>query len=306
MTVEWSGEGLPPAAQQRTLQARRTGTWTSALSTGEFAAIRSVGFEPVGQAMGSAVYHLGYSDRRMGYHDCMFAKAGTRSRDRAPIALSGAGAPSSALVRVLDSARHAALDRLTAECTALGGDGVVSAKLTVHRFPWQPDCLEFEVIGTAVRARGEVRPPRPFTCHLGGQGFAKLVAAGWVPVGLLVAMSVGVRHDDYLERLQSGSVYNQEVAGWTQLVHDVRADARRQLVRQAQVRGGDGVVLGADDLRIREESCTRATRRDSKQFDHVAEETLLGTVVAEFGAEPQRQDTLTVLRLGQRWDWDRL
>ncbi len=34
------------------------GTWDSALSVDGFAAIRSVGFEPVGQVFGAAVYYL--------------------------------------------------------------------------------------------------------------------------------------------------------------------------------------------------------------------------------------------------------
>src|SRR5581483_10980375 len=139
---------------------------------------------------------VGRSGRYWGYHDCLYAGAGYGfAFAPAQVALSGRGAPSAALVQVLDEARHAALGRMRAECAALGGDGVVSAQLTVAPFPAQPNCLEFKVIGTAVRARGEVRPPHPFTSHLDGRGFAKLVAAGWVPVELLVGMSVGVRHD---------------------------------------------------------------------------------------------------------------
>ena len=39
--------------------------------------------------------------------------------------------------------------------------------------------------------------------YLDGQGFAKLVTAGWVPVELLYGMSIGVRHDDYRPRAQT-------------------------------------------------------------------------------------------------------
>jgi hypothetical protein len=35
------------------------GAWDSALPVADFAAIRSVGFEPVGQVFGAAVYYLG-------------------------------------------------------------------------------------------------------------------------------------------------------------------------------------------------------------------------------------------------------
>ena len=40
-------------------EIRASGTWGSALSADEFAAIRSVGFEPVGQVFGAAVYSTG-------------------------------------------------------------------------------------------------------------------------------------------------------------------------------------------------------------------------------------------------------
>src|SRR5690242_1507051 len=124
MSGDWTGSGLPPVAAARTAEARRSGTWSSALSTGEFAALRAVGFAPVGQVMGSAVYHLGRKGRYWGYHDCLFTSSWLSSGRRPSVALSGRGAPSAGLVKVLDQARRSALDRMAAECSALGGDGV--------------------------------------------------------------------------------------------------------------------------------------------------------------------------------------
>ncbi|AKJ09528.1 hypothetical protein ABB07_05680 [Streptomyces incarnatus] len=296
MGGDWTGAGLPPVAAARIAEVRGSGTWSSALSTGEFAALRAVGFEPVGQVMGSAVYHVARSGRYWGYHDCLYG--GVRfafSGAPAPIALSGRGAPSAGLVEVLDRARRSALDRMTAECSALGGDGVVAAQLTVAPFVAQPHCLEFKVIGTAVRAAGTVRAPQPFTCHLDGQGFAKLVTAGWVPVELLYGMSVGVRHDDYGTRAQTRSWRNTEVGGWTELVQAVRSDARAHLSAQTGRRGGDGVILSGGRLRVWGESCMRRSNDD--QTDHVAEATLLGTTVARFAARKAPPRTLTVMPL---------
>ncbi|MFF3514509.1 heavy metal-binding domain-containing protein [Streptomyces sp. NPDC002573] len=296
MSGEWAGDGLPPAAAARIAEVRGSGTWSSALSTGEFAALRAVGFEPVGQVMGSAVYHVGRSGRYWGYHDCLYGGMQYAfSSEPAPIALSGRGAPSAGLVEVLDRARRSALDRMTAECSAFGGDGVVAAQLTVAPFVAQPNCLEFKVIGTAVRAAGTVRAPEPFTCHLDGQGFAKLVTAGWVPVELLYGMSVGVRHDDFRTRAQMRSWSNTEVSGWSELVQAVRSDARAHLWAQTGRRGGDGVILSAGGLRIWGESCMRRSSDDQK--DHVAEATLLGTTVARFTAREEPPRTLTVMPL---------
>ncbi|MCX4751369.1 heavy metal-binding domain-containing protein [Kitasatospora sp. NBC_01287] len=296
MTESWSGAGLPPAAAARIAEGRSSGTWSSALSTGEFAAIRSVGFEPVGQVMGSAVYHVGRSGRYWGYHSCTYGavrRAGGRYYSSG-IALSGEGAPSAGLVQVMDTARRTALDRMAAECTALGGDGVVAAQLTMAPFLGAPNCLEFQVIGTAVRAAGPVRPRRPFTSHLDGQGFAKLITAGWVPVELLVGMSVGVRHNDYRTLMQNSMWSNQEVDGWSALVHSVRSDARAQLRRQGLGYGGDGVILADSDLRIWEEPCMNSS---NDQSDHLAESTLIGTAIARFTSAPARPRTLTVMPL---------
>ncbi len=300
----WTGAGLPPVAAARTAEARSSGTWSSALSTGEFAAIRSVGFEPVGQVMGSAVYRVARTATYWGYYDCGYPRGVFRSTGPARVAVSGQGAASAELVRVLMDARHRALGRMAAECTALGGDGVVAADLTMAAFPAAPHCLEFKVIGTAVRARGTVRPARPFTTHLDGQGFAKLLTAGWVPVELLVGTSIGVRHDDWTTRRQNWfAAGNQEVTGWTDLVATTRHDARMALSDQAWRSGADGVVLGRSSLRVWEETCVRNrnTNNDSDKRDHVAEATMIGSSVAAFATRAApRAATLTVLPLDNR------
>ncbi|MGA9834093.1 MAG: hypothetical protein WBQ71_23505, partial [Trebonia sp.] len=52
-------EELPAVAGARIAGIRSSGTWGSALTCGEFAAVRSAGFEPVGQVFGAAVYAAG-------------------------------------------------------------------------------------------------------------------------------------------------------------------------------------------------------------------------------------------------------
>jgi uncharacterized protein YbjQ (UPF0145 family) len=257
--------------------------------------------------MGSAVFHIGRSGRYWGYHDCQYNGAGFGysygNVGNAPVALSGRGAPSAALVGVFDTARRTALGRMTAECQALGGDGVVAAALTMAPFIGQPNCLEFKVIGTAVRARGDYRPRHPFTSHLDGQGFAKLLGSGWVPVELLVGMSIGVRHDDYRTQSQAYSWRNVEMSGWSELVHEIRSDARRQLQIQGAKQGGDGVVMADSSLRVWRESCMRArSRNNSEQEDHVAESTMVGTTIARFTVRKQQPRTLSVMPLGDRGD----
>ena len=122
--------------------------------------------------------------------------------------------------------------------------------------------LEFTALGTAVRARGRVRPRQPFTSHVTGQEFAKLIHAGYVPTGLAMGISIASRHDDYRTRAAlSRWAGNQEVPGYTQLINNARHDARNQLLKDARQHGGDGVVVDEVDLRIGEQfSLTPKTR----------------------------------------------
>ena len=145
-------------------------------------------------------------------------------------------------------ARHKAISRMEAECAALGGHGVVSARIEVGGFP--AGGLEFKVIGTAVRADGAGQPPqlrKPFTSHLTGQDFAKLIMAGWVPVGFALGISVAARHDDWMTLNQTRwGAGNAEVAGHTDLVNQARHDGRVQLERDVARQGAEGVVVSCD------------------------------------------------------------
>jgi uncharacterized protein YbjQ (UPF0145 family) len=292
-----SQEQLPPAAQERMAEIRASGTWGSALTSDEFAAIRSVGFQPVGQVLGAAVYNIGY----VGYA-CPGAWAGfggfaTPYRSVTAVSGSGDRGAFGPLVRAMYEARHKAIGRMEAECAALGGHGVVSARIEVGGFP--AGGLEFKVIGTAVRADGAGRPPqlrKPFTSHLTGQDFAKLIMAGWVPVGFALGISVAARHDDWMTLNQTRwGAGNSEVAGHTDLVNQARHDGRVQLERDVARQGAEGVVISAMDLRIRDRECPMQEGRK----DHIAEVTTTGTAIAHFGTRrhPPRPGSLAIMSL---------
>jgi uncharacterized protein YbjQ (UPF0145 family) len=269
----------PPAVTgERMAQIRSAGTWDSALTSDEFAAIRSVGFEPVGQVFGAAVYSAGSASgsRCPGTG----GSSGDATQTRSAVYVSGPGAPGSfaPLVQAMNQARHTAIDRMTAECAVLGGHGVVGVRISRGSFVLAG--LEFTAIGTAVRAPGATHgPPAPFTCDLSGQDFAKLIMTGWVPAGLVLGISIGLRHDDRTTvrqtRWTSG---NAEVAGWTELVGQSRRDARGQLETDVRRLGAEGVVIATMQLRVRERDCpVQVGRRD-----HIAEATLVGTAIARF------------------------
>ncbi|HKB30630.1 MAG TPA: heavy metal-binding domain-containing protein [Streptosporangiaceae bacterium] len=282
MTGYQPGQGLPPAARARLAEIRGSGTWGSALSTAEFAAIRSAGFEPVGQVLGAAVYNIGYSG---GYY-CPGSWGGsywgaTVSPYQATTQVSGGGGLASfgPLVRTMYEARRKAIGRMSAECAALGGHGVVGVSLDIGPFP-AGNGLEFKAIGTAVRAPGAVYPKAPFTSHLSGQDFAKLIITGLVPVALVLGISIGARHDDWRTVGQTRwGAGNTEVHGYTDLVNSARHDARVQLEKDARAHGADAVVTSRMELQMRERECPAQEGRR----DHIAEATFVGTAIASFG-----------------------
>jgi uncharacterized protein YbjQ (UPF0145 family) len=292
-------EELPAVARARMEEIRRSGTWGSALTSDEFAAIRSVGFEPAGQVLGAAVYNVGYT----GGYNCPGAWGFgqfTPARTQTQVSSRGGYGSFAPLVQTMYEARHKAIDRMATECAELGGHGVVGVRLTIGAFP--AGGLEFKAIGTAVRAPGV--PPvsqwgggaggsarsggrggqggrQPFTSDLSGQDFAKLIMKGWVPSGLALGISIGSRHDDWLTvgqtRWGSG---NAEVTGYTELVNDARHDSRQQLEKDVRRLGGEGVVIAAMDMQVRERECPAMEGRR----DHIVEATCVGTAIARFSS----------------------
>jgi uncharacterized protein YbjQ (UPF0145 family) len=275
---------LPAVAEARLAEIRSSGTWGSSLTSGEFAAIRSAGFEPVGQVLGAAVYAAGAASGS--YCPAAGGSSGGGPPGRSPARVPGQSSPGpfGPVVEAMYQARHTAIDRMITECARLGGHGVVGVRLSRGSFPLGG--LEFTAIGTAVRApdaaygRGQ-----PFTSDLSGQDFAKLIMTGWVPVGLALGISIGSRHDDRTTvrqaRWASG---NAEVAGWTELVNESRRDARRQLESEVKRLGAEGVVIAAMRLQVSQRACPVTVGRR----DHVVETTLIGTAIASFSlAEPR-------------------
>jgi uncharacterized protein YbjQ (UPF0145 family) len=260
-------------------------SFTSNLTVAEHHAIRSVGFTPVGQVLGSCVYAIGYT----GTWNCGYGWSG-----------GFGGAPSrtveaTGLRDSLYTARTTAMQRMQAEAAALGGDGIVAVRLTVG--PFEGAGQEFRAIGTAVRADGEVRPRRPFTSDLSGQEFAQLIAAGWVPAALVLGLTVLVRHDDWQTRYQNSRWTNQEVDGYTELAGRARAGARARLGHDcARFGAGTTAVIRDLTLDIGERACN-ATNQDGR--DHLAEAMVVGTAIVPFRHAGGNAPTppLPVLRL---------
>jgi uncharacterized protein YbjQ (UPF0145 family) len=269
--AELSAGRLPLEAQRRLSQQRAGGAFTSTLTVAELHSIRSVGFTPVGQVLGSCVYHIGYTGMwNCGYSRGLFGSTGWGGgRGSGVVAAPG-------LAQSLYEARTRAMGRMLQECAMLGADGVVATRLTVGPFP--AGGLEFQAIGTAVRADGPVRPPRPFGSELSGQEFALLLGAGWVPCGLVLGIAAMVRHDDWMTYRQTSSWSNQEVAGYTELLWAARGGAREALRQDCARHGGTTVVVRGISTRVNEHEC----RNVDNGRDHVVEAMVVGTAIVPF------------------------
>jgi uncharacterized protein YbjQ (UPF0145 family) len=321
--AELAAGRLPLQAQRRLATIRADGAFTSTLTVDEHHAIRSVGFTPVGQVMGSCVYQIGWTGSwNCGYGGWGggFGSSGWRGSPGwgGPPGTVGGGIAGGGIAgggiaggggigggwtgaQVVDAAglrqslldaRHRAMERMRQECAGLGGDGVVAVRLVVEPFP--AGGLEFQAIGTAVRADGDVRPPRPFLSDLSGQEFALLIRSGWVPCALVLGIAVGVRHDDW-RTMQQGSRWagNQEIAGITELVHTVRAGAREVLREDCARYGGTAAVVREMTLQLRAHECGYS----DNARDHVAEAMIVGTAIVHFGQNTAGPPTLPVMRL---------
>lgn len=275
---------LPLRAQQRLATMRDDAAFTSALSVDEHHAIRSVGFSPVGQVMGTCVVHPGaYALSSCGYYGY-----GMRySWGAAPVAVAQQSEAA------LQNARHAAVNRMVQECEGLSGDGIVGVRLTMQ--PFIGGGIEVQAIGTAVRADGDVRPPFAFSSDLTGQDFAKLLLGGWLPAGLVMGTAVLIRHDDYTTAWQSGSWNNTEVTGITHLVGAARDRARETLRADAARFGAQHVVLRDLGLWVVHQQC----RSGNEGHDHVAESLAIGTALVPLrhGHATDVPRPLAILRL---------
>jgi uncharacterized protein YbjQ (UPF0145 family) len=289
MTTEWNGQGLPPAAEARMERGRGGGPYASLFGVSGQAALEACGFSVVGEVMGCIVQHIGFQ----GWGGCGYYQAGgLRSPYGSPVSgRYGGGRPAvrtssqggyAAFGPYVDALYHGydtAVLRMLLECRDLRGDGVIG--VTIQQRHLGEGNREFLAYGTAVRANTKVRPANLFSTPLPAHDVAKMLHGGWVPAAITVGISLAIRHDDWTTvqqaRTWSG---NTEVSGYTELVHQVRQDARQQFARRTKAFGADGAIMSDMTLDIWEMEC------GENLHDHAALCYVLGTSIARFHKGP--------------------
>ena len=249
---------LPPHVRERLANQWRRGTWTSNLSVPEFAAIRSVGFTPAGQVMGSAVYRVSWQ----GQYACQ-RWSGFRSVELTPY--------STALKHV----RGLALHRMAQEADALEAHGVVGVRVEFRRLAEVGGALEFTAMGTAIRRTGAARLGQPFVSGVDGQDFAKLLRAGLVPCGL--AMGVCTVHVHLGVSMRGLQWQTAEVPYLPDATAHVRTRACAEVVEQVGQMRADGAVGSTTWLQVWRTPCLT-----SEESDYILQFTVEGTAVARF------------------------
>ncbi len=227
--------GLPLNAIDRLRdQAARQGTskhiFTSDLSVNELLLARTAGCEPLGQVMGSSVFHIGYQ-----WQNAYF---------------SGQGQEMDVLTRAHYSVRHLALSRMQQEAALLGASGVVGVRLEQRSYEWGGSLLEFAAIGTAIR---EVNSPPskkvPFLSDLSGQEFMALRQAGYEPAGFCLGNCTYFQIGSWSTQSATGNngfwgtgFVNQELTDFTQALYFSRELAMTRMEHEARQASAGGIV----------------------------------------------------------------
>ncbi|GGR28227.1 heavy metal-binding domain-containing protein [Deinococcus ruber] len=205
------------------LDENKQNLFSSDLSVSEFLLLEELGYEPIGLAMGTSVYHLGFQAARW----------------RESLELT-------VLTQAMYNARHLAMNRMIEEARYLGADGIVGMRLDIggQHLGLESSLSEFIAVGTAVRTpKAERRAGgQPFTSDLSGQDLYKLHRAGYRPVSLVMGTCVyHVAHQGLLQSLRT-LAQNTEMVNYTQGLYQARELAMGRMQEEALRAGATGIV----------------------------------------------------------------
>jgi uncharacterized protein YbjQ (UPF0145 family) len=236
--------GITVAAERRLSELREHGgLFTSDLSVNGWALCHQLGLRPLAQVMGSSIYQMGYQ--------ASWGQGGSWG----PLGLGSTFMVElDTLSQALNEVRSRALGRLAAEALHVGADAVVGVNTRAGESNLETGSvtLEHTVLGTAV-SRGDrasgigQRHERPVLTELSVADFAKLVRAGFQPLGIVAWSSVFFAGYAYgpgigAGEMMLGPVQTYELREFTQAFYNARETVMARLSDQAKALGAAGIV----------------------------------------------------------------
>jgi uncharacterized protein YbjQ (UPF0145 family) len=261
------GSGLPAAARDRlAASASAQGSWTSDLSVAELSAVRRVGFRPAGMVVGMSVYQIAIQGIGPSYFGLPAAGWGSLGQGMGagwtPAGFRGyfKGYPCMHAIygmghgygvnfedlyyeQALSETFRLALDRLREEAAALGAHGVVGVRHTITNLPIATTApvIELKMIGTAIRRPSAPPLDQPFTSHLSGQQFAKLISTGWMAAGLVYGVGSVRSMGGCVGGLNSQTASGAEFVQRSEAVHEAQRIAVAEIEERARDLGEQAV-----------------------------------------------------------------
>jgi uncharacterized protein YbjQ (UPF0145 family) len=179
--------------------------------------------------------------------------------------------------RGLTEAYTIAIDRLREEADLLGAHGVVGVRYQSRRLPLATSApvIEIRMVGTAIRREGAPLLSEPFTSHLSGQQFAKLMDTGWVPGALVVGVGAIRSYGGCVVGDGTSSGFNQYAAGEFVQRSEAIQHCRRFAVDRLQTHatGYGERVVGVD---------VAAQFHSTMEDTMLVENVMLGTTVRRY------------------------
>lgn len=245
--------------------------FTSDLSSNEFLLARHAGYEPLGQVMGSCIFHVGYQWTNYGGYGW-----------------TGLGQELDTITRARYTARHLAVNRIQQEASLLGATGIIGVRLEQKVYDWGADLIEFMMVGTAIREiDAPVKSNLPFVSDLSGEDFWALHQAGYHPVGFAMGNCTYMQMATWrTQSAMTGGIYgaswmNQELTDYTQALYTTRSLAMSRMDAEAHSVGATGVVGVQLDMDVMEgEYDNQGTTQEYMLFNYSA----VGTAIAPYEA----------------------
>jgi uncharacterized protein YbjQ (UPF0145 family) len=181
------------------------------------------GFRPIHFAFGNVAYSIGVAGGLGGFFQSFSRGEVTQYSE------------------VFNKTRHLALERIEQEAKSYGANSVVGIRTSILPLMGTTEML---MIGTASRhpALGPEFDERPITSHLTCQEMWNLIRLGYMPIRLVLGVSV------YALGLAGGisamfrGLARGEINQLTTLIYDARENAILQIAKEADACGADEVV----------------------------------------------------------------